>query len=345
MVDDQQQDRELAPGSRLRRAIALHGLSPQLDLAPQVDLLPQLDLSPDLDQPPGGPLRPDAADRTHGIGTRDTGPDATTHATDPAAGHHPPPPGGGRPGGPAGRRWRARHWITAVVVAGTVGAAAAIVPSLSAARHQSSPPSGSTAGAPEAGSRRGTGSWPGTAPASVTGPSGRGSAAALPPPSPTARETTTGAGHPLRPAPGGGAATSSPPGGQPNTSGRNLARDRPTIASSEESAHFGPGYAVDGDTSSRWGSARADPQWISVDLGALWSITRVQLIWQRSYANRYHIDVSRDGTTWSTVFSTSSGTGGTDTIPVGHAAARYVRMYGTSRATSYGYSLFEFSVF
>jgi hypothetical protein len=42
--------------------------------------------------------------------------------------------------------------------------------------------------------------------------------------------------------------------------------------------------------------------------------------------------------------STTTGTGGTQTLSVS-GTGRYVRMYGTTRATPYGYSLWEFGVY
>jgi len=51
-----------------------------------------------------------------------------------------------------------------------------------------------------------------------------------------------------------------------------------------------------------------------------------------------------DGQNWTTVYRTGAGPGGTVTIEVSKAAARYVRMYGTARSGQYGYSLFEMDV-
>lgn len=132
--------------------------------------------------------------------------------------------------------------------------------------------------------------------------------------------------------------------GLPNTSGRNLALGQPASASTLEAGYLGPSYAVDGDLTTRWGSTFADPQWLSVDLGAVWSISSVKLVWERAYAVQYRVDVSPNGTTWKTVYATSSGTGGTVTSSVSKVPARYVRMYGTRRVGDYGYSLLEFEV-
>ncbi|WP_426502221.1 discoidin domain-containing protein [Dactylosporangium sp. McL0621] len=126
----------------------------------------------------------------------------------------------------------------------------------------------------------------------------------------------------------------------------NAALNRPATASSSESASLGPAKAVDGSGSSRWSSAHGvDPQWIQIDLGATTQICQVVLTWQRSYATAYRIEVSADGVSgWSPVYSTTTGAGGTETLAV-NGSGRYIRMYGTTRATQYGYSLYEFAVY
>ena len=78
-------------------------------------------------------------------------------------------------------------------------------------------------------------------------------------------------------------------------------------------------------------------------LGGTHTLSQVVLNWEAAYARAFQIQISADGTNWTTVYSTSSGTGGVQTIPVS-GSGRYVRMYGTQRATPYGYSLWEFQV-
>src|SRR5262249_42566321 len=51
----------------------------------------------------------------------------------------------------------------------------------------------------------------------------------------------------------------------------NLAQGKSATASSVEAPQFGPALAVDGNTASRWSSAYADPQWLAVDLGAVYT--------------------------------------------------------------------------
>jgi len=54
--------------------------------------------------------------------------------------------------------------------------------------------------------------------------------------------------------------------------------------------------AVDGNAGTRWSSAAADPQWISVDLGSSQSICQVGLSWETAYATAYQLQTSPDGT-------------------------------------------------
>jgi predicted Ser/Thr protein kinase len=123
-----------------------------------------------------------------------------------------------------------------------------------------------------------------------------------------------------------------------------LSQGRPVFASSSQGAHWAAANAVDGDLTTRWSSAWSDPQWLEVDLGAVYDIHSVVLYWENAYATAFQLQVSANGSTWSDLYPALSGYAGEQTIPVS-GSGRYVRMYGTQRATSYGYSLWEFQVF
>jgi hypothetical protein len=71
----------------------------------------------------------------------------------------------------------------------------------------------------------------------------------------------------------------------------------------------------------------------------------VILHWEAAFGRAYRIEVSNDNSSWTTVFATSAGDGGTDNVTFPAVTARYVRMLGVTRGTSYGYSLWEFEVF
>ncbi len=125
----------------------------------------------------------------------------------------------------------------------------------------------------------------------------------------------------------------------------DLAQGRPTTASSVETSSFPAANATDGDLGTRWSSSYVDPSWIQVDLGSVQTVNRVVLAWEVAYGKNYQIQTSNDGTTWTTAYTRTNGTGGTETLTGFTATGRYIRMNGTARGTTYGYSLYEFEVF
>jgi F5/8 type C domain len=132
--------------------------------------------------------------------------------------------------------------------------------------------------------------------------------------------------------------------GKVNTSGTNLALHATCTASGAEADGWLPKYACDGDPESRWSSAFSDTQWIRADLGTTWQLTGVTLVWERSYGASYRVETSVDGKTWTRLYVTSDGHGGTEQIPAKGTAARFVRMVGVKRVSSYGYSLLELEI-
>ena len=123
-----------------------------------------------------------------------------------------------------------------------------------------------------------------------------------------------------------------------------LSQGQPATASSTENASFPASAAVDGNTGTRWSSAFSDPQWLEVDLGGTATICQVVLQWEAAYATAFQIQTSPDGTNWTTIYSTTTGTGGTQTLNVtGYRPVRPDVRH--ARATQYGYSLWEFQVY
>jgi len=115
----------------------------------------------------------------------------------------------------------------------------------------------------------------------------------------------------------------------------DLALNQPTTASSLENASFTAADATDGNLGTRWSSAFSDPQWLEVDLGSVKSICQVGLNWETAYATGFQIQTSNDNATWTTIYSTTTGTGGNQVLSVS-GSGRYIRMYGTVRDTQYG---------
>ncbi|MBM6404529.1 discoidin domain-containing protein [Phycicoccus sp. CSK15P-2] len=127
-------------------------------------------------------------------------------------------------------------------------------------------------------------------------------------------------------------------------SAENAALGRPAQASSSENPDYYPASsAVDGDASTRWSSAATDDEWLRVDLGAVTDICGVEIDWERAYGSAYEVQVSDDAQEWATLEAVTDGDGGTDTLAV-DGRGRYVRLLGTTRATGYGYSVWELAV-
>jgi F5/8 type C domain/Glycosyl hydrolases family 2, TIM barrel domain len=134
----------------------------------------------------------------------------------------------------------------------------------------------------------------------------------------------------------------------PTVGGTNVAVGKPTTASSYQAtgdgAPFSPSNATDGKWDTRWASDWTDPQWIQVDLGRTTAVKHVQLGWESAYGKAYQVQLSNDGNTWTTVYSTTTAAGGVDTLDVS-GSGRYVRVNLAQRGTAYGYSLYEFGVY
>ncbi|HEX4831020.1 MAG TPA: carbohydrate-binding protein, partial [Trebonia sp.] len=146
-----------------------------------------------------------------------------------------------------------------------------------------------------------------------------------------------------------GSSGGSPPGGGtgPNQycGTQDLALDEPTTASSTQDATDYPAIdATDGDPGTRWSSLSTDPQWLVVDLGQQQQICKITLLWEAAYASAFQVQVSNDNATWTNVYSTTTGTGGSQSFTV-TATDRYVRVYATARGTQFGDSIFELGVY
>jgi hypothetical protein len=124
----------------------------------------------------------------------------------------------------------------------------------------------------------------------------------------------------------------------------NVAQGKTATASSAENAGTPASAAVDGNSGTRWSSAFSDPQWLQVDLGASQQLCRVGLNWEAAYGRAFQLQVSDNASTWTTIYSTTTGPGGNQSLDVA-GTGRYLRVNGTARATQYGYSLWELSVF
>ena len=113
----------------------------------------------------------------------------------------------------------------------------------------------------------------------------------------------------------------------------NLALGKNATANASEVASLGANNAVDGDTSSkssRWSSAEANgPHWVAVDLGEEKTFESVRIFWEMRKANKYSIQISNDGTTYTDAKVINGRPSALEDIIVMDepVTARYVRLY------------------
>ena len=108
-----------------------------------------------------------------------------------------------------------------------------------------------------------------------------------------------------------------------------------------------PGKANDGDPDTRWGSTFDDPRpaW-QVDLGAARLVDAVVLDWEDSYATRYQIETSLDGSAFTVVAREQIGLPGTRRTTFAPTTARHVRVTGLAKSNAgKGISLWSAQVF
>ncbi|MGL5381295.1 alpha-L-fucosidase [Clostridium sp.] len=129
----------------------------------------------------------------------------------------------------------------------------------------------------------------------------------------------------------------------------NLAYNKKVTASSVEQNlvdRFKPEFAVDGDKeNSRWSSGYNNNDWFQVDLGDVYDVNEVNIYWEPACGKQYKILTSIDGVNYQEVYNETNGAPGFKQITFDTTKARYVKMQGVERATTYGYSIYEFEVY
>jgi hypothetical protein len=116
-------------------------------------------------------------------------------------------------------------------------------------------------------------------------------------------------------------------------------------ASSAERGDLDGPAAIDHDNTTRWGSRFTDDESLTLDYGATQTITRVRIDWEAAHASAYLLQVSEDGSNWTTIKSVTDSVGGTEDLTGLNGQGRYLRMKGVKRAGQYGYSILEIQAF
>jgi chitinase len=127
----------------------------------------------------------------------------------------------------------------------------------------------------------------------------------------------------------------------------NLAKGKPVTVSSTEAGSNVGANAVDGSYATRWSSTYADNQWVRIDLGSSYNVNRVKITWEAAYSSNYRIEVSADGSTgWTAIKTVSNKTSAAADDWTGlSGTGRYLRVWGVTRATQWGISIFEIETY
>lgn len=139
----------------------------------------------------------------------------------------------------------------------------------------------------------------------------------------------------------------------------NLAVGKEAFASSGTASN-----AVDGNVGTRWESSWEDNQWIYVDLGAVYNLDHLRLLWQEAYTKHYQVCVADEmtpemlanlndedpvndfATGWTVAADQTYDSFVADqTVSVVGSAGRYVAINCIERGTTWGNSIIEFKVY
>jgi len=126
-----------------------------------------------------------------------------------------------------------------------------------------------------------------------------------------------------------------------------VSRNAAVTASTSESSQYAPANLTDGNEGTRWASAFADNQELVIDLGKREYVDKIVLKWEAAYATSYTIRFSNEVGSWSgqRIHYQHNGVGGVETIDRDLGQYRYIKIELNTRATAYGFSLFEVEVY
>lgn len=140
---------------------------------------------------------------------------------------------------------------------------------------------------------------------------------------------------------------------------QNLALNKPVNASNGIAT-----AAVDGNPGSRWETTWEDNQWIYVDLGAVYNLDHLRLLWEGAYTKHYQVCVAEELTSemlanlndedatnnfaigWTVAADQTYDSFVSDqTVSVKGFAGRYVAINCIERGTQWGNSIYELEVY
>ena len=139
---------------------------------------------------------------------------------------------------------------------------------------------------------------------------------------------------------------------QASSTSTNLLLNKTFSASRYESSSYTPAKASDGLTATWWWSdnngGSYSTEWLTGDVGSRTAISKVEVAWNGSYyAREFRVYTSTDASSWTQVYSTTSGVAGTTVVTFAARDARYVKVEcrRTGSGGSNGYGIAELRAF
>jgi len=127
---------------------------------------------------------------------------------------------------------------------------------------------------------------------------------------------------------------------------KDMALFKPVVTSSDEISFRGGDKVVDGRRHTRWGSSHAeDISWVYIDLGNEVEFSTIMISWEEAYAIKYKIQCSNNANDWNDIYVNHDGYGGVEKITDLNGRGRYIKILCEEKATIYGYSIWNISVF
>jgi hypothetical protein len=120
-----------------------------------------------------------------------------------------------------------------------------------------------------------------------------------------------------------------------------------SVEGNPDNVNLVPGQAVDANSATRWASEKgalafpATDQWWQVDLGSVRTVDTVELEWEAAYASKYKILTSTDGVNFTPAADATASSAGLRSTSFAARSARYVRIQGVERGTTFGISFWE----
>jgi F5/8 type C domain len=123
------------------------------------------------------------------------------------------------------------------------------------------------------------------------------------------------------------------------------------VASSNTNSSSGdaPQNAIDGNSSTRFSSDadQAPGMWLQVNMGSAQTFNQIEMDsggYSGDYARGYEIEVSNDGSTWTTV-ATGTGTSSPETVTFASQTDQYLRIELTASSTTNWWSIVNLTVY